>query len=140
MTVTSAEVAAIVLAGGQARRFGGDKLAADVKSVLSVPETRQTLVEQGAVPRGTGPAEGGATVVRIARRILSVVLFTLELPIRATRPPTATPPRMNSGRIAIASTASLTSRASIFLPTYSGVRPTISPATNTARIANSRKP
>ncbi|MDL9999434.1 tripartite tricarboxylate transporter substrate binding protein [Variovorax sp. J22P240] len=34
-----------------------DKLAADVKSVLSVPETRQTLVEQGAVPRGTGPAE-----------------------------------------------------------------------------------
>jgi len=34
-----------------------DKLAADVKSVLLVPETRQTLVEQGAVPRGTGPAE-----------------------------------------------------------------------------------
>ncbi|MDM0107920.1 tripartite tricarboxylate transporter substrate binding protein [Variovorax sp. J22R24] len=34
-----------------------DKLAADVKSVLSVAETRQTLVEQGAVPRGTGPAE-----------------------------------------------------------------------------------
>ncbi|MGJ7509216.1 Bug family tripartite tricarboxylate transporter substrate binding protein [Variovorax sp. GT1P44] len=34
-----------------------DKLAADVKTVLAVPETRQTLVEQGAVPRGTGPAE-----------------------------------------------------------------------------------
>jgi tripartite-type tricarboxylate transporter receptor subunit TctC len=34
-----------------------DKLAADVKSVLAVAETRQTLIEQGAVPRGTGPAE-----------------------------------------------------------------------------------
>jgi tripartite-type tricarboxylate transporter receptor subunit TctC len=34
-----------------------DKLAADVKAVLTVAETRQTLVEQGAVPRGTGPAE-----------------------------------------------------------------------------------
>ncbi|MDM0035004.1 tripartite tricarboxylate transporter substrate binding protein [Variovorax sp. J22P271] len=34
-----------------------DKLAADVKSVLAVEATRQTLVEQGAVPRGTGPDE-----------------------------------------------------------------------------------
>ena len=34
-----------------------DKLAADVKSVLAEPEMRQKLIEQGAVPRGTGPAE-----------------------------------------------------------------------------------
>ena len=32
------------------------------------------------------------------------------------------------------------SRASIFLPTYSGVRPTIRPAMNTAMMANSSMP
>ena len=32
--------------------------------------------------------------------------------------------------------ASLISRASIFLPRYSGVRPTISPATKTATMTN----
>ena len=41
-------------------------------------------------------------------------------------------PRIASGRISSASIASFISRASIFLPRYSGVRPTISPATNTA--------
>ena len=35
----------------------------------------------------------------------------------------------------MAITASFISRDSIFLPTYSGVRPTISPAMNTARMA-----
>ena len=39
-----------------------------------------------------------------------------------------------------ASTASLTSRASIFLPRYSGVRPTISPAMNTVSTTNSSMP
>ncbi|VTU34255.1 Bug family tripartite tricarboxylate transporter substrate binding protein [Variovorax sp. PBL-E5] len=34
-----------------------DKIAADVKTVLAVPATRQSLIEQGAVPRGTSPAE-----------------------------------------------------------------------------------
>ena len=34
-----------------------DKLAADVKTVLAAEATRQTLVEQGAGPRGTGPDE-----------------------------------------------------------------------------------
>ncbi len=33
-----------------------------------------------------------------------------------------------------------TSRASIFLPTYSGVRPTIRPARKIARMANSSMP
>ena len=40
----------------------------------------------------------------------------------------------------MASIAILTSRASIFLPRYSGVRPTISPATNMAMMANSSMP
>ena len=40
----------------------------------------------------------------------------------------------------MASMAILTSLASIFLPTYSGVRPTIRPATKTARITNSSMP
>ena len=40
----------------------------------------------------------------------------------------------------MASMAILTSLASIFLPTYSGVRPTIRPATNTARMTNSSMP
>src|ERR1700704_1092522 len=49
---------------------------------------------------------------------------------------TAVQPRYISGRIRMASMAILTSLASIFLPTYSGVRPTISPATNTDRTTN----
>ena len=40
----------------------------------------------------------------------------------------------------MASMAILTSLASIFLPTYSGVRPTISPATNTEMMTNSSMP
>ena len=40
----------------------------------------------------------------------------------------------------MASMAILTSFASIFLPRYSGVRPTISPATNTAMMTNSSMP
>ncbi|MEY9757283.1 hypothetical protein ABIE73_004678 [Bradyrhizobium yuanmingense] len=40
----------------------------------------------------------------------------------------------------MASIAILTSRASIFLPTYSGVRPTIRPATKIARTTNSSMP
>ena len=36
--------------------------------------------------------------------------------------------------------AILTSLASIFLPRYSGVRPTISPATNTAMMTNISMP
>ena len=47
---------------------------------------------------------------------------------------------MHSGRISTASIASFTSRACTFLPRYSGVRPTISPATNTASSANTRMP
>ncbi len=46
----------------------------------------------------------------------------------------AVKPRIDSGRISMASIAILTSLASIFLPRYSGVRPTISPAMNTAMI------
>ena len=40
----------------------------------------------------------------------------------------------------MASMAILTSFASIFLPRYSGVRPTISPATNTAMMTISSMP
>ncbi len=40
----------------------------------------------------------------------------------------------------MASIAILTSFASIFLPTYSGVRPTIRPATKIARMTNSSMP
>ncbi len=40
----------------------------------------------------------------------------------------------------MASIVIFTSRDSIFLPRYSGVRPTIRPATNTAMIANSSMP
>ena len=40
----------------------------------------------------------------------------------------------------MASIAIFTSFASIFLPRYSGVRPTISPAMNTAMMANSSMP
>lgn len=80
MAVTSAEVAAIVLAGGQARRFGGDKLAADVDgralleiAVDGLPEEwavavvgpPRPLARQVAVlredPPGGGPAAGLVT-------------------------------------------------------------------------------
>ncbi len=40
----------------------------------------------------------------------------------------------------MASIAIFTSLASIFLPRYSGVRPTIRPAMNTATMANSSMP
>ena len=40
----------------------------------------------------------------------------------------------------MASIAILTSFASIFLPTYSGVRPTIRPATKIAMMTNSSMP
>ena len=40
----------------------------------------------------------------------------------------------------MASMAILTSFASIFLPTYSGVRPTMRPATKMARMTNSNMP
>ena len=40
----------------------------------------------------------------------------------------------------MASMAILTSFASIFLPRYSGVRPTINPATNIAMMTNSSMP
>jgi hypothetical protein len=53
---------------------------------------------------------------------------------------TAVKPRIASGRTRMASMAIFISRASIFLPRYSGVRPTIRPATKTARMANSSMP
>ena len=49
-------------------------------------------------------------------------------------------PRMESGRISTASIANFISRPSIFLPINSGVRPTMSPAINTASITNSSMP
>ena len=80
MTVTSAEVAAIVLAGGQARRFGGDKLAADVDGRALLEVAVDGLPEEWAVavvgpprplprqvvvlredPPGGGPAAGLVT-------------------------------------------------------------------------------
>ncbi len=53
---------------------------------------------------------------------------------------TAVQPRYISGSTRMASIAILTSFASIFLPTYSGVRPTIRPATKTERMANNSMP
>ena len=53
---------------------------------------------------------------------------------------TAVQPRYISGRMRMASIAIFTSLASIFLPTYSGVRPTISPATKIERMTNSSMP
>ena len=49
---------------------------------------------------------------------------------------TAVPISTTSGGIRITSEAIFISKASIFLPRYSGVRPTIRPATNTATMAN----
>ncbi len=53
---------------------------------------------------------------------------------------TAVQPRYISGRMRIASIAIFTSLASIFFPTYSGVRPTIRPATKIATMTNSSMP
>ena len=49
-------------------------------------------------------------------------------------------PRMEAARIREATMHSFISRASIFLPRYSGVRPTMSPATNTAMMAITSMP
>ena len=53
---------------------------------------------------------------------------------------TAVKPRIVAGSTSTASMASLISRACTFLPRYSGVRPTISPATNTASSAKISMP
>ena len=53
---------------------------------------------------------------------------------------TAVQPRYISGRTRMASMAILTSFASIFLPTYSGVRPTMRPATKMAMTTKSSMP
>ena len=47
---------------------------------------------------------------------------------------------IESGRTRMASMVIFTSFASIFLPTYSGVRPTISPATKIAMMTKSSMP
>ena len=52
----------------------------------------------------------------------------------------AVKPSMASGRQRMASIAILTSFASIFLPRYSGVRPTIRPATKIAMTTKSSMP
>ena len=58
----------------------------------------------------------------------------------STHTATAVPTSTRSGGTRIASDAIFISKASIFLPRYSGVRPIISPAMNTARIANISMP
>ncbi|MCY1311753.1 hypothetical protein D9M70_621000 [compost metagenome] len=52
----------------------------------------------------------------------------------------AVKPRIEAGRMRIANMAYFISRPSIFLPRSSGVRPTIRPATKTARIAKTTMP
>jgi hypothetical protein len=53
-----------------------------------------------------------------------------------TTTPRAVKPRIDSGRHRMASMAILTSFDSSFLPIYSGVLPTIRPATNIATMTN----
>ena len=48
--------------------------------------------------------------------------------------------RIVSGKMSTASIAIFTSKASIFLPRYSGVRPTIRPAMKTVRMTKIRMP
>src|SRR6185312_12765873 len=48
--------------------------------------------------------------------------------------------RMTTGRVRKYSAAYFISTGRIFLPMYSGVRPTISPATNTVTMASTRMP
>ena len=57
-------------------------------------------------------------------------------PRRASRPRAPCRPARRAAGRRMASDAIFISNASIFLPRYSGVRPTISPATKTATIAN----
>ena len=52
----------------------------------------------------------------------------------------AVPNSTTNGGIRITSEAIFISKASIFLPRYSGVRPTIRPAMNTATMANTNMP
>ena len=53
---------------------------------------------------------------------------------------TAVRPRITAGTQSSAKTVILTSVASIFLPTYSGVRPIMRPATNTVTMQYSSIP
>jgi hypothetical protein len=66
--------------------------------------------------------------------------LAIEATAEGSTTPTEVQPRYIKGSTRIANIAILTSRASIFLPTYSGVRPTIRPATKIASTTNSNMP
>ena len=64
----------------------------------------------------------------------------VAVPPRGAPPRPPSPTSTTAGGIRMTSDAIFISNASIFLPRYSGVRPTISPATNTATMANTSMP
>ena len=66
--------------------------------------------------------------------------FTLHLFIPPNTTATAAPTSTIIGMTRTSSAAIFISNASIFLPRYSGVRPTISPAMKTAMMANANMP
>ena len=66
--------------------------------------------------------------------------YDIEATAEGRTAATAVQPRIMSGRHRMASIAILTSLASSFLPRYSGVRPTMRPATNIAMTTKIRIP
>src|SRR5206468_2218457 len=82
---------------------------------------------------------------RISLNPCAPPLVSRDVPSAFHRPPgarhaTAAPTSTSAGGIRITSDAIFISYASIFLPRYSGVRPTISPAMNTATTTKASMP
>ncbi|CFN73425.1 Uncharacterised protein [Bordetella pertussis] len=76
---------------------------------------------------------------RISEKPCAPGLSTPALPASASTA-TAVPASTSAGVARITRATICMSRASIFLPRYSGVRPIISPAMNTARMAKASMP
>ena len=92
---------------------------------------RRVVVGQALEPRAVVGRRRGELVEDLAEAVRAGVGHGLACPSRSPRTGPS-PQQIRSGWIRTASIASLTSLASTFLPRYSGVRPTISPARNTA--------
>ena len=82
---------------------------------------------------GRRAARGAATVLR-NWLLFAILVVAWEFAAHAVKP------RILKVRMRIASEAAFTSYDSIFLPRYSGVRPTISPAMKIAMTMNTSMP
>ena len=101
------------------------------------------IIEKGV---GAQPGEGTAIVVAGRGKSIQNLAKTMRARVKTDRfgcrndTAIAVPTFTSNGGIKTIKAAIFISKASIFFPRYSGVRPTISPATNTATMTKANMP